>query len=124
MAKGSGVMGARGTIRLALAFAALLASLTLVVWRQGQAIGELRELDRTRADRAVAEAQRAELIGRIQYLESRARIVGVASGRLGMRVPAAGEEIVILLRGEAAGPVLAGGHAASGAAGPGLERER
>jgi cell division protein FtsL len=117
-------MGARGTIRLALAFAALLASLTLVVWRQGQAIGVLRELDRTRADRAVAEAQRAELIGRIQYLESRARIVDVASGRLGMRVPAAGEEIVILLRGGAAGPVLAGGHAASGTAGLAMERER
>jgi cell division protein FtsL len=92
-------MGAHGTIRVALAFAALLASLTLVVWRQGRALDALRALDHTRSERAVAESERAELLGRIQFLESRARVVRVAAQRLGMRVPAAGEEMTILLRG-------------------------
>ena len=92
-------MGAQGTIRLALAFALLLASLTLVVWRQGRALEDLRTLDRTRAQRALAESERAALLGRIQHLESRARVVAVATERLGMRIPAAGDEIVILLRG-------------------------
>lgn len=92
-------MGGQGTVRVALAFAALLASLTLVVWRQGRALDALRALDRTRSERAVAESERAELLGRIQYLESRARIVTVAGRRLGMRVPSAGDEMTILLRG-------------------------
>jgi cell division protein FtsL len=98
----SSVMGSRGTIRVAVAFATLLASLTLVVWRQGRALDALRELDATRSARAVAEAERAELTNRIQQLESRTRIVAIATGRLGMRIPVAGEEIVILLRGEQA----------------------
>jgi cell division protein FtsL len=110
-------MGAHGTIRVALAFAALLASLTLVVWRQGRALDALRALDRTRSERAVAESERAELVGRIQYLESRARIVTEAARRLGMRVPAAGEEMTILLRGPDASDasrVAAGVQAAEG----------
>lgn len=93
-------MGSQGTIRLALAFAMLLASLTLVVWRQGRALEALRELDRARSARALVESERAELLARTQQLESRARIIAVASSRLGMRVPAAADEIVILLRGE------------------------
>jgi cell division protein FtsL len=92
-------MGAQGTIRLALAFALLLGSLTLVVWRQGRALEDLRALDHTRSARALAESERAGLLGRIEHLESRARIVGVATERLGMRIPLAGDEIVILLRG-------------------------
>lgn len=102
-------MGAQGTIRLAVAFALLLASLTLVVWRQGRALEDLRVLDRTRAQRALAESERAALLNRIQHLESRARVVAVATERLGMRIPAAGDEIVILLRGDAAHPAAAEG---------------
>jgi hypothetical protein len=93
-----GVMAAQGTIRLALAFALLLASLTLVVWRQGRAQAALRELDATRADRALAESRRAELMARLQHLESRARIVDYAEGRLGMQVPSV-TDIVVLERG-------------------------
>ena len=93
-------MGAHGTIRVALAFAALLASLTLVVWRQGRAREALRKLDGMRSERALAESERAQLAGRIRVLESRAHVVSVASERLGMRIPVAGEEITILLRGE------------------------
>ena len=88
-------MAARGTIRMAVAFAALLAALTSVVWRQSRALEVLRELDRARQERALAEAERAELTHEAQRLESRRRIADVAAQRLGMRVPAA-NEIVIL----------------------------
>lgn len=106
-------MGAQGTIRLALAFALLLASLTLVVWRQGRALEDLRVLDRTRSQRALAESERAALLSRIQHLESRARIVAVAGERLGMRIPTAGDEIVILLRGDVSDSTLSDGSARS-----------
>lgn len=91
-------MAARGTIRMAVAFAALLAALTSVVWRQSRALEVLRELDRARQERALAEAERAELTHEAQRLESRRRIADVAARRLGMRVPAA-DEIVILSTG-------------------------
>jgi hypothetical protein len=90
-----------GLLRLALAAAALLGSLSLVVWRQSRALELLRELDRTRTARAIAEAKRSEENRRIEYLESRARVVADAGARLGLRVPS-GDEIVILPLGERA----------------------
>jgi hypothetical protein len=92
----SGLMrGHSGTIRLALAFAALLASLTLVIWRQSRALDMLRSIDQMRGARVIAEAERADLLRRIQGLESRARVVADAGTLLGMHVPSA-QEIVIL----------------------------
>jgi hypothetical protein len=88
----------RGVLRLALASAALLSSLSLVVWRQSRALELLRELDRTRTERAVAEASRSDLNRRIEYLESRSRVVTEAA-RLGLRVPT-GAEIVFLPLGD------------------------
>lgn len=87
-----------GTIRVALAFAALLASLSLVVWRQSRALETLRSLDALRAERAVLEAERSSLVREIQRLESRSRLVAVGAARLGLRVPS-GDEIVILAAG-------------------------
>lgn len=84
-----------GTIRLALAFAALLGSLTLVIYRQSRALEVLRGMDQVRSARVIAEAERSELLRNIQMLESRARVVADARDRLGMHVPSA-EEIVIL----------------------------
>ena len=84
-----------GTIRLALCFAALLGALTMVIWRQSLALATLRELDRVRDGRALAEAERSDLIRKIEQLESRAAVVSAAQARLGMRVPSA-HEIVIL----------------------------
>lgn len=86
----------------AVAFVGLLASLSLVVWRQSRALEALRALDRVRRERAVVEAERAMLVRRIQYLESRARVVREAEVRLGMRLPT-GEEIVVLSLGAAGG---------------------
>lgn len=88
-----------GTIRLALCFAALLAALTLVIWRQSLALETLGELDRLRDARALAEAERSDLIRRIEHLESRAVVVTAARERLGMRVPSAHEIVILPLHG-------------------------
>lgn len=85
----------RGLLRLALAFAGLLASLSLVVWRQSRALEMLRSLDQVRQERAVLETERSLLVGRIQRLESRGQVVQAAGARLGLRVPV-GDEIVVL----------------------------
>jgi cell division protein FtsL len=89
-----------GTLRVALAFSALLASLSGVIWRQSRALELLRQLDETRSRRAAVESDKSRLTARIQYLESRGRISDVAAARWSMRVPASDEEFVILLRPE------------------------
>jgi cell division protein FtsL len=91
------MMRGQGTIRVVLAFAALLASLTLVVWRQSRSLELLRALDEVRSERALEEAERALLTARIQTLEGRARIRRVAGAELGLHVPKA-EDLVTLRR--------------------------
>jgi len=83
-----------GLLRLALACALLLLGLAQVVRRQSRALELVRALDRARAEQAVVEAERADLVRRIDWLQSRARVAEVA-GRRGMRLPT-GMEIVIL----------------------------
>ena len=87
-----GLMQSQGTLRLALAFAALFGSLSLVVARQTRALEVLRELDAARAERALLESERAGLARRIEELEGRARILRVGA-RYGMH-PAAARELV------------------------------
>jgi len=94
--------GPSGILTAALAFAALLASLSLVVWRQSRALEALRALEAVRSERAVVEAERVDLGRRMQKLESRSRVVRAAGERLGMRVPG-GAEIVILPLEDGAG---------------------
>ena len=94
-------MRGNGTIRLALCFAALLAALTLVIWRQSLALATLRDLDRLRDGRALAEAERSDLVRRIEQLESRAAVVSAAQTRLGMRVPSASEIVILPLNANA-----------------------
>jgi cell division protein FtsL len=88
-----------GTIRLALAFAALLGALTMVIYRQSRALEMLRAADDMRSSRVIAEAERAELARRIQTLQSRARVVTEARTRLGMHVPSANEIVILPLNG-------------------------
>jgi cell division protein FtsL len=101
MAEG-GVMrkrtGGEGTLRVALAFAAFLGSLSLVIWRQSRALEVLRELDGARVERAAVESDKSRNVEEIQVLESRGRIAGVAGTQWGMRVPSSDEEFVIMLR--------------------------
>ena len=88
-------------IRAALLVAGLLASLTLVVWRQSRALEMQRVLAAVRQERVVEEARRASLSRRVEELESRSRVSVAARQRLGMRVPT-GAELVILPMIEAA----------------------
>lgn len=85
----------QGTLRIAVACAAVLGSLSLVVYRQGRALEVLRELDASRNEHVMLESSRATLVREIQQLESRNRIVATASERLGLHIPS-GTEIVIL----------------------------
>jgi hypothetical protein len=84
-----------GAIRMGIASALLLGSLSLVVWRQSRALEELRGLDDVRAERALLQAERAELQRTIQRLESRGRIIAVAGERFGLRTPAGGEIVFL-----------------------------
>lgn len=89
-------------IRAALLLAGLLASLTLVVWRQSRALEMLRSLDAVRQERVLEEARRASLSRRVEELESRARVSVAARDRLGMRVPNGGELVILPLEAPAA----------------------
>jgi len=72
----------------------VLAGLALVVRRQSRALELVRAVERARAERTVVEAQRTDLLLRIDWLQSRGRVMAVV-GRSGMRLPT-GSEIVIL----------------------------
>lgn len=87
--------GGGRTVRLALVIAALLGSLSLVVWRQSRALETLRLVERVHRERAVVEAERTRLARRISELESRSRVARLARERLSMRLPTS-EELVIL----------------------------
>lgn len=93
-----------GSLALALAFAALLAALSLVVWRQSRALESLRALESVRRERALAQAERFELSREIQYLESRGRVEPYASERLGLHVPTGSDELVLLRIDDSAEP--------------------
>ena len=81
--------------RVAVAVGALLVSLSIVTWRQTQTLEALGELHDLRQEIEVVSAVRKDLLGEIQYLESRGRVVPEARERLGMHNPAA-DEIVYL----------------------------
>lgn len=81
--------------RVAIAVGALLASLSVVTWRQMRTLEALEELHDLGQEIEVVSAVRKDLRGEIQYLESRGRVVPEARERLGMHNPAA-DEIVYL----------------------------
>lgn len=81
--------------RVAIALAALVASLSVVTWRQMRALEVLEERHDLGQEIEVVSAVRKDLLGEIQYLESRGRVVPEARARLGMHNPRA-DEIVYL----------------------------
>lgn len=85
-----------GPAVVALAFALLLAALSLVTWRQNRALESLAALDEVRFELSLAEARRAELVRNIRYLESRGRVVAEAR-ELGLHVS---EETHVLVGGD------------------------
>ena len=107
--------GGEGTVRVALAFAAFLGSLSLVIWRQSRALEVLRELDGARVERASIESGKSRQMEAIQHLESRGRIADLTGQRWGMRVPSSEEEFVIMVRpsGRDVSPEVRGSRAAA-----------
>lgn len=85
-------------IRAALLFILLLGSLTLVVWRQSQALEMQRALEVVRRDRTIEEAKRSALLRRVEQLESRTWVSEAAGTRLGMRLPSGGELVILPLQ--------------------------
>ena len=80
-----------GTSLVALAVAAFLASLSLVSWRQRQALDTMHRLETIQEEYALEVATRDELESRIRHLESRGRVVPLAETRLGMHIASGSE---------------------------------
>lgn len=91
--------GLAGTSMVALAVAAFLASLSLVSWRQRQALDTLQRVDSLQQECTLEAATREELENRIRHLESRSRLVAEAERRLGMREASSSD--IVILPGEA-----------------------
>jgi hypothetical protein len=85
----------KGRHWLALWLGFVLVALSLVVWRQTDAIRTARVLTQTRAERTELESKRAEFVRRIRAAESRGSLIPRAQGRLGLR-QAADSEIIFL----------------------------
>ena len=80
---------------VALGFSGLLAALSLVTWRQSRAFEALANLDRLEKSLSLAESERAELLRRVEGLDSWTRITSVAQERLGMHRPEASEMVLL-----------------------------
>lgn len=90
-----GWIGALGWLLL------LLASLSLVTWRQTRGLTLEREVRELETARAMKETERVELTRRIEQLRSRSRIVRVARERLGMHLPEDSEIVFLPVAGAA-----------------------
>jgi cell division protein FtsL len=77
-----------GVVAVAGWLALLLAALSLVTWRQSRGIEMEAALRAVESERAIAEAERVTLTAEIEELRSRARVIRVATERLGMKLPA------------------------------------
>lgn len=73
----------------------LLGSLLLVTWRQTRGRQLEQQLSAIEQKHATAEAERVELVRRIEQLRSRARVVKVARERLGLHLPSDGEIVFL-----------------------------
>jgi cell division protein FtsL len=87
--------GLAGTSMVALAVAGFLASLSLVSWRQKQALDVLQQVDSLRQECSLEAATRTDLEARILQLESRKRVLADAERRLKMR-RATSSDLVLL----------------------------
>ena len=66
-----------------------------VVWRRTQGIAQAREIDVLRRRRTQLVAERASLQSQVRIAASRGRIGPVAEQRLGMRVPADTQVVIV-----------------------------
>lgn len=84
-----------GISRIALALAALLGALSLVAWRQAQAIEMLTLIDGMERELTLTQSEQVELERRIQVLSSRGHVVPAAQAQLDMHLPAAEEQVLL-----------------------------
>ena len=56
----------------------------------------MASVSRVRRERSLAVADRAELVRRIDYLESRGRVVSEARERLGLHIPDDTERVLLV----------------------------
>ncbi len=80
---------------LALGFSGLLSALSLVTWRQSRAFEALADFDGVERALSLAESERADLLRRIEGLDSRTRISSIAQERLGMHRPTDSEMVLL-----------------------------
>lgn len=80
-------VGPSGMKRLTVAIACLLASLSLVAWRQGRAYDLQREVEAVRSEVAAAQDRKTQYEADITFLESREHILEAAERLLGLRSP-------------------------------------
>ncbi len=95
--RAAGRRGPRGRVVVALALVAFVLVGAAVIWRRVAGIANARELRALAAQRAQLVAERAALESAVRAAAGRARIGGAAEQRLGMRVPA-DTQVVILTR--------------------------
>jgi hypothetical protein len=84
-----------GTSLVAMATAILLASLSLVAWRQARALEALEGGDGLQRELTLGEAEKLDLERQIDFLGSFGRVVPEARERLGMHIAGAGEAIIL-----------------------------
>lgn len=88
-------MTLKGRYWVALWLAAFLGVAAAVVWRQTEALATARELRALQATRGALETSSAAAAAAVRRARSRAVLVPLAAGRLGLRLPQ-DSEIVIL----------------------------
>ena len=93
----------RGRSMVALVLAAFVLLTSLVIWRRSFGIATARELQELGQARLQLEGDRARLARDIRAASSREKLMPVAEQRLGMRVPADGQ-LIILRRSAGADP--------------------
>jgi len=81
--------------RIAFALAVFLGSLTVVAWRQGQALTVMSDVDRLHGELSLARAENDAVRRSIERLEGLSSVKERAGERLGMRIPDASEQRII-----------------------------
>lgn len=86
----------RGAL-IPLALVGFLLVATSVIWRRSHGLAQARKLAELERNRATLAGERVRLDGEIRAASGRARLLPIAEGRLGMRVPP-DSNVVILPR--------------------------
>ena len=85
----------RGWVVVALALVTFVLVGSAVVWRRTLGIAQARELRELSRERQQLLSERAALQGQVRVAASRAHILPVAQQRLGMRIPADTQVVLI-----------------------------